>query len=68
MADKESRIKFMDEDDSTTTSEDEDDSTSNAKHSVEFFRIILPLKFYVKSILGNFLAPKNCHFDHFSSS
>ena len=28
MADKESRIKFMDEDDSTTTSEDEDDSTS----------------------------------------
>ena len=29
MADKESRIKFMDEDDSTTTSEDEDESTSN---------------------------------------
>ena len=49
MADKESRIKFMDEDDSTTTSEDEDDSTS--KHSVEIFRISLPLRFYVKSIL-----------------
>ena len=31
MADKESRIKFMDEDDSTTTSEDEDDSTSKQK-------------------------------------
>ena len=27
----------------------------------------LPLWFYVKSILS-FLSPKNCHFDHFSSS
>ena len=35
MADKESRIKFMDEDDSTTTSEDEDESTSTVKFQIE---------------------------------